>query len=174
MREQFIFEFIFRIVTFIFVNNEVTRRSARFRKGLSSSTSLSWVTDVTGQDKVTWQDFFSYPLYFFPHSFSSSYFLPLFRCLISTLLFPCASVWENTLAKHHYAQRTNTLVWWHACYTTKLQTNVHELYKTGWQVLELILILKISSGRQFLTYQAATCRQADVNCRLCCWVSIWY
>ena len=47
--------------------------------------------------KVTGQDFFfSCPLYFFPHSFSSSYFLPLFHCLISILLFPCASVWENT------------------------------------------------------------------------------
>ena len=49
--------------------------------------------------KVTGQDlFFSCPLYFFPHSFSSSYFLPLFHCLISILLFPCTSVWENTLA----------------------------------------------------------------------------
>ena len=44
---------------------------------------LSW---VTGQDL-----FFSCPLYFFPHSFSSSYFLPLFHCLISILLFPCAN-----------------------------------------------------------------------------------
>ena len=57
---------------------------------------LSWVTDVTGEDKVTGQDlFFSYPLYFFPHSFSSYFFL-LFHYLISILLFP--SVWENTRA----------------------------------------------------------------------------
>ena len=56
-------------------------------------------TDVTGQDKATWQDFvFSGPLYFFPHSFSSSYFLPLFHYLISILLFPGAGVWENTRA----------------------------------------------------------------------------
>ena len=58
---------------------------------------LSWVTDVTGLDKVTGQDFFfSCPLYFFRQSFSSSYFLMLFHCLISILLFRCASVWENT------------------------------------------------------------------------------
>ena len=55
--------------------------------------------DVTGQDKVTGQDLFlSCPLYLFPHSFSSSYLLPLFHCLISILLFPCASVQENTCA----------------------------------------------------------------------------
>ena len=54
---------------------------------------LSWVTGLTGQDF-----FFSCQLYFFPHSFSSSYFLPLFHCLISILLFPFASVWENTRA----------------------------------------------------------------------------
>ena len=34
----------------------------------------------------TWLDFF-------PQSFSSFYFLPLFHCHISILLFPCASVW---------------------------------------------------------------------------------
>ena len=52
---------------------------------------LSWVTDVTTlQSDRTWL-FFSCPLYFFPHSFSSSYFLPLFHCLITILLFPCAS-----------------------------------------------------------------------------------
>ena len=54
------------------------------------------MTDVTGQDKVTGQDFFfSCPLYFFPHSFSSSYFLPLLHYLISILLFAFASVWGN-------------------------------------------------------------------------------
>ena len=48
---------------------------------------------------VTGQDFFlSCPRYFFPHLFSSSYLLPLFHCLISILLFPCAGVWENTRA----------------------------------------------------------------------------
>ena len=48
---------------------------------------------------VTGQDFFlSCPRYFFPHLFSSSYLLPLFQCLISILLFPCAGVWENTRA----------------------------------------------------------------------------
>ena len=63
------------------------------------NNGLLWVTHVTGLHKVTGQDFFfSCPLYGFPQSFSSSYFLPLFHCLISILLFPCASVWENTRA----------------------------------------------------------------------------
>ena len=35
---------------------------------------------------------------FFPCSRISSYLLLLFLCLISLLLFPCASVWENTRA----------------------------------------------------------------------------
>ena len=35
-------------------------------------------------------------LYFFPYSRLSSHNLLLFRYLISFLLFPCASVWENT------------------------------------------------------------------------------
>ena len=61
----------------------------QFRRG----DGLSWVTDVTGHDL-----FFSCPLYFVPHSFSSSYFLPPFHWLISILLLPCASVWENTRA----------------------------------------------------------------------------
>ena len=39
---------------------------------------------------------FSCPLYFFSQSFSSSYFLPLFQCLILILLFSRASV----LGKH--------------------------------------------------------------------------
>ena len=36
--------------------------------------------------------------YFFPHLFSTSYFLPLSHCLIPILLFPFAGVWENTRA----------------------------------------------------------------------------
>ena len=98
---------------------------------------LLWVTDVTGLDKVTRQDFFfSCQLYFFPHSFSSSYFLPLFHCLISILLFPCASVCGKILV-HEFSifyshtewnllsSGTNTLLWWRACYQItnyKLQT----------------------------------------------------
>ena len=42
--------------------------------------------------------FLSCPLYFFPYWRLSSYLLPLFLYLISFLLFPCASVWENTRA----------------------------------------------------------------------------
>ena len=45
-----------------------------------------------------WDFFFSCPLYFFPYSHFFSYLLRLFLYLISFLLFPCASVWENTLA----------------------------------------------------------------------------
>ena len=49
--------------------------------------------------KVTGQDFFlSCPRCFFPHLFSCSYFLPLFHCLISILLFPCGGAWEDTRA----------------------------------------------------------------------------
>ena len=74
-----------------------SRSNSFWVRGLQDG--LSWVTDVTGQDEVIGQDFvFSCPLYFFPHSFSSSYFLPLFHCLISILLTPCASVRENTRA----------------------------------------------------------------------------
>ena len=76
-------------------------------------TDLSWVTDVSDCHWLTWldttkwlesgQDFFFSCLlyYFFPYSFSSSYFLPLFHCLISILLFPCASVWENSSSMLH-------------------------------------------------------------------------
>ena len=43
-------------------------------------------------------ELFSCPrLFFFPHNYSSSYFLPLLRCLISFLLFSWASVLKNTL-----------------------------------------------------------------------------
>ena len=82
---------------------------------------LSCVTDVTGLDRVTRQDFFfSCQLYFFSLSFSSSYFLPLFHCLIPILLFPDASVWENTgafpISSSHtewnlLSSGTNTLSW---------------------------------------------------------------
>ena len=53
------------------------------------------MTDVTGENFL-----FLCPLYFFPHSFSSSYFLPLFHCLISISLFPTshAQVFGNTLS----------------------------------------------------------------------------
>ena len=45
------------------------------------------------------RDFFlSCLLCFFPYSRLSSYLLRLFLYLISFLLFPCASVWENTRA----------------------------------------------------------------------------
>ena len=60
----------------------------------------------TWLDSTKWLDrtsffrvfFFSCQLYFFPHSFSSSYFLPLFHCPISILMLPWASVWESTRA----------------------------------------------------------------------------
>ena len=98
--------------------------------------------------KVTGQDFFfSCPLYFFPHSFSSSYSLPLFHCVISILLFPCESVWEKILMHEFpifyshtewnmFSSVTNTLLWWRACYQKlnyKLQTK-----SVCWQVRELV------------------------------------
>ena len=65
---------------------------------LAVSDGRGWAAGLSGRDKVTGVDFyFLCPLYFFPHSFSSSYFLPLFHCLISSLLFPCSSVWENLI-----------------------------------------------------------------------------
>ena len=47
---------------------------------------------------------FSSRLYFFPYSHISSYLLRLFLYLISILMFPCASVWENTRAVPHFLQ----------------------------------------------------------------------
>ena len=43
-------------------------------------------------------DFFSCPLHFLPYSLFSSYLLLLCLCLISSLMFPCASVLENNRA----------------------------------------------------------------------------
>ena len=59
---------------------------------------LSWVTDVTTLQSDWTGLLFLCRRYFFPHLFYSSYFLPLFHCLISILPFPCAGVWENTRA----------------------------------------------------------------------------
>ena len=42
--------------------------------------------------------FFSWPLYSFPYSRLSSFYLHLFLYLISFFVFPGASVWENTRA----------------------------------------------------------------------------
>ena len=47
---------------------------------------------------AVWISFFSCLLCFFPYSRLSSYILRLFLYLISFLLFPCSSVWENTRA----------------------------------------------------------------------------
>ena len=74
----------------------------------SCQTSRRTVVSDGRDDSTKWLDrtsSFSCPLYFFPHSFSFSYFLPLFHCLILILLFPCASVWENTRASvpHSYS-----------------------------------------------------------------------
>ena len=116
-----------------------------FPRGLRDG--VSWVTDVTGHEK--WQDrtVFSSLLYLFKQSFCSSYFLPLFHYLITILLFPCASVWENTRAwvpifySHSewnlLSSGTNALVWWRACYkTTKLQINKQSISKLSndWDV----------------------------------------
>ena len=50
-------------------------------------------------DVMSSRDFFiSCLLCFFPYSRLFSYRLRQFLCLISFLLFPCASVWENTRA----------------------------------------------------------------------------
>ena len=65
---------------------------------------LSQVTGVTRRDEshfrirqlVGWGLFFSYPLYFIPHSLFSSYLFSVFLSLISMLLFPCTSVREST------------------------------------------------------------------------------
>ena len=103
---RMLFVFGFLVYWNISTNSRASGNLRRFANCFQKITllrglrdGLSWVTDITGLDKVTEQDFFfSCPLYFFPQSFSSSYFLPLFHCLISLLLFPCSSVWENTRA----------------------------------------------------------------------------
>ena len=41
------------------------------------------------------------PLYFFPYTLLSSYLLLLLLCLISFLLFPCASVWKTLVHEFH-------------------------------------------------------------------------
>ena len=47
--------------------------------------------------KLGHQDFFLYPFYLFPYSCLTSNLL-CFLCLISFMLFPCTSIWENTSA----------------------------------------------------------------------------
>ena len=65
----------------------------------------------------TWMDttsFFACPLCFFPHSFSSSYFFPLFHCLISLLLFGACSlaqVFGKTLV-HDFAIFYSHMPYW--------------------------------------------------------------
>ena len=65
---------------------------------VSSNIAASGLPHVASCHKVDEDFFLSCPRYFFPHLFSASYLLPLFHCLISILLFPCAGVWENTRA----------------------------------------------------------------------------
>ena len=73
--------------------------------------------------------FFCFPcqLYFFPNSLLSSlYPLLLFLCLISFLLFPCASVWENTRAwVPHFLLPCCRMV---LVFFPKVQLQVHNVY----------------------------------------------
>ena len=68
--------------------------------GYSSASSVS--SDPVGAraTAVLW-GFFSCPLYFFPFPLFYSCLHPLFICLVSFLLFPCASVWENLVHEFH-------------------------------------------------------------------------
>ena len=68
-------------------------RAEQYTKTFNIS-GLSWVTDLTGHDKVTCLR------YFFPHSFSSSYLLPLFHCLISILLSGLSGRIGKVVASH--------------------------------------------------------------------------
>ena len=75
------------------------------------------------------RDFFSsYLLFFFPYSLFSSYLPPLFLYLISLLMIPCASVWENTRAwvhisyshtEWHFIFSRGELVWPNICSSEK-------------------------------------------------------
>ena len=51
-----------------------------------------------GSDRPPGLHFLSCPFFFFLYSRLSSYLLRMFRCLLSFLLFPCASDFENTRA----------------------------------------------------------------------------
>ena len=79
------------------------------------------------------RDFFlSCPLCFFPYSRLSSYRLRLFLYLISFLLFPYASVWENTRARvPNFPFRTFT------------KNLIHRLLLFLLFVLNLLLLLHI-------------------------------
>ena len=55
-----------------------------------------------GSDRPSGLLFILCLLYFFPYSRLCSFLLLLFLCLISFLLFPCASVWENTRTVHEF------------------------------------------------------------------------
>ena len=63
---------------------------------------LTWLDEFKWLWTIRTTGLFSCPLFFFTRSFLSSYLLPLFHFLISILLFPCASVRENTLAWFHF------------------------------------------------------------------------
>ena len=131
---------------------------------ISSRDWLSWVTDVTTLQSDWTGLLFSCRRYFFPHLFSSSYFLPLFHCLIFILLIPCGGVSKNTRAwVPHFLLPywmelalfgTNHLLWWRACYQKlnyKLQTKVinwtsrnHSKLWNSWLDLHLIHVMEIT------------------------------
>ena len=91
---------------------EVQRRDSEWRgvkkeehasRSADAKARLGITSDLGCHECRTWQSdwtglIFLSPLYFFPQLFSSFYFLPLFHCLISILLFECACVLENTRA----------------------------------------------------------------------------
>ena len=68
--------------------------------------------------------FLSCPLYFFSYFPLSSYLLRLFLYLVSFLLFPCASVWENTRARVHIsASHLNG-----TCFFEKWNSHFHRIF----------------------------------------------
>ena len=77
-----------------------------------------------GSDKPSGLIFLSYPLYFFPYSRLSFYFL-LFLCIISFLLVPRASVWENTRA---WVPHFLWPYWIGSCFFPTAQLQVHNAY----------------------------------------------
>ena len=87
---------IFRLFKFLFFINSI---SLYFFPYLVKYYHFMFINIVfwLGKDRLIGL-LSSCPLYFFPYSRLSSFSLRLFNCLISFLLFPCASVWENTRA----------------------------------------------------------------------------
>ena len=89
--------------------------------------------------------FFSGLLCFFPYSRLSSYLLRLFLSLISFLLFPCASVWENTCAFAQFPKHLRSSPFPIAILNgTFFFCSVKAMNNWKWSAIKQILLLLLS------------------------------